>query len=70
MEDQREVVFVEEDVGYISGLDRTNTPKYLAAIEFEEIPATFEQLPYILAAGVTFTSLRFPPATTSAPSKN
>ena len=52
MEDQREVVFVEEDVGYISGLDRTNTPKYLAAIEFEEIPATFEQLPYILAAGV------------------
>jgi hypothetical protein len=52
IEDQREVEFVEEDVGYISGTDRTMTPKLLAGIEFEETPATFEQLPYILNAGV------------------
>ncbi len=52
IEDQREVEFVEEDVGYLSGTDRTMTPKLLAGIEFEETPATFEQLPYVLNAGI------------------
>lgn len=52
IEDQREVVFPEENIGYLSGQDRTYTPKLLAALEMEEIPATFEQLPYILNAGV------------------
>lgn len=52
IEDQREVQFVEEDIGYISGTDRTMTPKLLAGFEMEETPATFEQLPHILEAGV------------------
>lgn len=52
IEDQREVKFVEEDIGYLSGVDRTYTPKYLAAISFDEVEATFEQLPHVLEAGV------------------
>ncbi len=52
LDDRREVQFIEEDVGYLSGIDRTITPQYLAGITFEETPATFEQLPYVLAAGV------------------
>ncbi len=52
IDDQREVKFSEEDVGYVSGLDRTYVPKVLAALSLDDVEATFEQLPYILAAGV------------------
>lgn len=52
LEDQTEVVFVEEDVGYLSGLDRTMIPKVRGELVMDEVPATFEQLPYILEAGV------------------
>jgi len=52
MEDQTEVIFPEEDVGYLSGVDRSYIAKVLAAITFDETPATFEQLPYLLAAGI------------------
>jgi len=52
LEDKREVRFVEEDVGYLSGVDRTYIPKLAGAIEFDEIEATFEQLTHILRAGV------------------
>lgn len=51
LEDQREVVFVNEDVGYLSKVDRTNTPKLLGAITLEG-DATFEQIIHILNAGV------------------
>lgn len=52
LEDQRELTHVDEDIGYLSGVDRTYTGKYLAVLEMEEIEATFEQLPYILEGGV------------------
>lgn len=52
LDDQREVTFVEEDVGYISGLDRTHVAKLLAAIQMDSTPATFEQLPYLFNAGI------------------
>jgi hypothetical protein len=52
IEDQREVTFVEEDVGYLSGLGRVYTPRYMAALSMDSTPATFEQLPYILSCGV------------------
>lgn len=52
IEDQREVVFPEEDIGYLSGVDRQYQPKLLGALTMDEVPATYEQLPYILAAGV------------------
>lgn len=52
IEDQREVIFPDEDIGYLSGVDRNYCPKLLAAIQFDAVPATFEQLPIILSAGV------------------
>jgi hypothetical protein len=52
IEDQTQVVFVDEDVGYLSGTDRSYIPRVQAALEMEEIEATFEQLPYILEGGV------------------
>lgn len=52
IEDTQETVFVEEDVGYMSGLDRTYIPKTGAAITFEPVPATFEQFPVLMDAGV------------------
>ena len=50
--DEREVIFPEEDIGYLSGVDRTYVPKVLASIALGDTPATFEQFPYILEAGV------------------
>lgn len=52
LEDTREVVHVPEDVGYLSGYNRTYIPMYGGRISFSDTPATFEQLPYILSAGV------------------
>jgi hypothetical protein len=51
-EDKRTLVFRNDDVGYASGVDQTYTPQLLAALPFEETNATFEQLPYIFAAGI------------------
>src|SRR5512139_862141 len=52
IEDTREVVFVEEDVGIIPGTDRSYTPKLGAQLEMEAVPLTFEQVIHILEAGV------------------
>lgn len=52
LEDQREVVHVDEDVGYLSKIDRVYTPKLLAGLTMDDTEATYEQLPYVLAAGV------------------
>lgn len=51
-QDDREVVFVDEDVGIAGGTDRTYIAKYLASLELESTPATFEQLPYLLEMGL------------------
>ena len=55
LEDQREVMFAEENVGYLSGVDRTYIPKLLAALSVEG-EATFEQLPYLLNAGIELSA--------------
>ena len=52
IEDLRETVFAQEDVGVIGGVDRTYVPKLGAQLSFGDTEATFEQLPYILLAGV------------------
>lgn len=52
LDDKREVVFVEEDVGFVVPLDRTYIPKLLAGLGMDATPATFEQLPYLLSAGI------------------
>ena len=52
MQDDRETVFVEEDIGIFSGADRTHVPKLAGSVAFDDTPATFEQLGYILNAGI------------------
>lgn len=52
IEDRREIINPDENIGYLSGVDRTYCPKLLAAISFDPVPATFEQLPVILCSGV------------------
>ena len=52
IDDETAPVFVEEDVGILPGTDRTYIPYVLGHLRFEEVAATFEQLPYILACGV------------------
>jgi hypothetical protein len=51
-DDQRQVTFPAEDIGYLSGVDRTYVPYLLGRLELPEREATFEQLPYTLAAGI------------------
>jgi len=52
IQDNREVITPDEDIGYLSGKTRNYCPKYEAAISMEPVPATFEQLPVVLSAGV------------------
>jgi hypothetical protein len=52
IKDNRNVVFPDEHVGLLPGTDRSYTDKLEAGITFDEVPATFEQLPHILEAGV------------------
>jgi len=52
LKDDRETVFVEEDIGYISGVNRVHVPKLAASLAMVETPATFEQLGHILQAGI------------------
>jgi hypothetical protein len=52
LEDQRDHVFVEENIGVMGGVDRSYQPKLLGALSLESVPATFEQLPYLFEMGI------------------
>lgn len=52
IQDDLDLVFVEEDTGYIGGTDRTYIQKYGATLELDEVEATFEQLPYLGMMGI------------------
>jgi len=52
LEDKREPYFPDEDIGYIAPLNRAVFPFTQGQLDLDEVPATFEQLPYILAMGV------------------
>lgn len=52
IQDNREVTFVDEEVGILSGTDRSYTGKLEGAMSFEETEATFEQIPYLFECGV------------------
>ena len=52
IEDTRETIFPDEHVGFVSPLDRSYQPKLEGALAMEDTPSTYEQLGYILAAGV------------------
>lgn len=46
------VEYPDEDVGYLSGVNRTYIPKTEALLELDETPATFEQVLHLLEMGV------------------
>ena len=50
--DERIVTFTPEDVGYIMKPDRTYIAKLGASVALDPTPATYQQLPYVLEAGV------------------
>jgi hypothetical protein len=52
LEDKREPYFPDEDIGYVSPVNRAVHPFTLGQLDLDEVPATFQQLPYILAMGV------------------
>ena len=52
VDDQRVMHFPDEDIGYLVDVERVSNPYKSAVLEIEENPATFEQLPYYLSAGV------------------
>lgn len=52
LEDQRETVFPEEDIGYLSGTDRAYCPKLAGALTLESVEASFEQLPHLFEMGI------------------
>ncbi|TXH55820.1 MAG: hypothetical protein E6Q97_07965 [Desulfurellales bacterium] len=52
LEDAREVTFPPEDIGILSGTDRSYVSFIEGALDLESVPMTFEQLPHILEMGV------------------
>lgn len=52
IDDQSKPVFPVEDVGYLSGTNRAYIPKTVVNVNMPDHEATFEQIGYILSAGV------------------
>ena len=52
LDDQREVMFPDERIGFFAGLDRSYVPKLLSAVSFQANESSFEMLPHVLEAGV------------------
>lgn len=52
IDDGMDLRFVQEDVGYIGGVDRTFIAGYESTLAMDDTELTLEQLPYILNAGV------------------
>ena len=52
IKDERDIIFPEEDVGILGGTDRNYEARRWSALAMDSVEATFNQLPYILNAGV------------------
>lgn len=52
LDDTRETTFPDEHVGLLMPVDRSYVPMLAGEIEFESVPATFEQILHVLEAGV------------------
>jgi len=52
IEDNLEMVFPDEDIGYISGVDRCYIPKTEAVLDLDDTPCTFEQVTHLLEMGI------------------
>jgi hypothetical protein len=56
MTDETELTFVEESIGNYAGYGSTYIAKEGAAIDFESVPASYEQLGYMFDAGLSADS--------------
>jgi hypothetical protein len=56
LNDEAKPVAIKEQAGYLFSLGRVAIPKVGAVLKLDATPATFEQLPYLLAAGVENTT--------------
>lgn len=54
--DTRIIENVEEDDGWLGGSDRTHQPAEGAELTIEDTPCTFEQLPWLLGGGLSWTT--------------
>lgn len=52
IEDTRIMIMPDEDVGYVSGIDRQYTSMQGASLSMAAVEATFEQSPHIFEAGI------------------
>jgi len=52
IEDQRQTVFPQENIGYLSGVNRSYQPKLGAALSMDSVEATYEQICHVLEAGI------------------
>jgi len=52
LQDQRVVVFPDEDVGIFGGTDRQYVPQKMGELVMEDTPATYEQIGHIFDAGL------------------
>jgi hypothetical protein len=55
LKDDRELVQPDEDIGLLVKGDRIYVPRLGATLAMDEVEATFEQLPYLLAASIEKT---------------
>jgi hypothetical protein len=53
IKDQRDIVRPKEHVGVAGGTTRKYSPRHWSELAMPEVEATFEQLPYLLEAGVS-----------------
>jgi len=56
IQDNLEQVFVNEDIGLLTGADRSYIARYEASLSLNEIEATFEQLPHLFEMGIESVS--------------
>jgi hypothetical protein len=52
LQDSRESVFPNEDIGIFGGVDRQYFPKLESTLSMDEVEATFEQIPHIFDASI------------------
>lgn len=57
LQDDRVMKFPAEDVGILTGVDRSYVPKLAGSLLLESVPATYQQFPHILEMGVKTASV-------------
>ncbi len=53
IKDNHEIVFPEEDVGYLGGTSRSYVSRFWSELSMDEVECTFEQCGYVFSAGIS-----------------